>query len=134
MGPAVTALRWGAVGYAAVVIAAEATGNSWTDVAVLVVCVFLTTLRTLLPLELGDERPWPRGVALIDTAVFALATGWSGGTDSPWVFCTLTAVAVAAFGWGTSVALQSGATAVAGVLLGTLASGSDIGLLVDSRR
>ena len=134
VGPAVTALRWGAVGYAAVVIAAKATGNTWTDVAVLAVCVFLTTLRTLLPLELGDPRPWARGVALVDAAVFGLAAGWSGGTDSPWVFCTLAAVAVASFGWGTPVALASGATAVTGVLVDTLASGTDVGELVDSRR
>ncbi len=123
-------MRWGAVGYGLVALAPQRAESGWTDVVLLAVCVFMTTLRTMMPLALGDHRRWPATVPLIDVAVFSVAVGWTGATESPWLLCLLTAVAVAAFGWGPSTALTSGAVSVAIVTVFFEVSGADLTSIV----
>lgn len=123
VGPAITVLRWSSVGYGVVAIAPERVGVGWTDVFLLAICVFLTTLRTIMPLELGATDRLGRATPLVDVVVFAIVVGWSGGTESPWLLCLLTAVGLAAYGWGRRVALLAGACAVVVVTGATQVSG-----------
>ncbi len=113
VGPAVTVLRWGSVGYGLVALTSERTTNGWTAVFLLATCVFLTTLRTIMPLELGATDRLGSVTPLIDVAVFAVVVGWSGATESPWLLCLLTAVGLAAYGWGRRHALVAGTASVA---------------------
>ena len=110
--PATMVLRWAAVGFGVVALAPANTDVGWTDVALLAVCVFLTTLRTIMPLELGRTDRLAVAAPLVDVAVFALAVGWTGATESPWLLCLLVAVGIAAYGWGSRMALLAGTTAV----------------------
>lgn len=123
VGPATTVLRWASVGYGVVAIAPERTGVDWTDVLLLAICVFLTTLRTIMPLELGATDRLGAATPLIDVAVFATVVGWSGATESPWLLCLLTSVGLAAYGWGNRSAILAGAIAVVVVSAATGASG-----------
>lgn len=113
VGSAVTIMRWGSVGFGLVAMAPGNHVIGWTDVILLATCVFLTTLRTIMPLELGRTDRLGRAAPLIDVAVFAVAVGWSGTTESPWLLCLLTAVGLAAYGWGRGAALLAGGGAVA---------------------
>lgn len=99
---------------------------------VLALCVFITTLRTFAPLELGatGSSHW---FAHSDALAFAVAAGFTGGTESPWIFCTMTAVAIAAYGWGWITALFTSGLSILGVLAGIAFSADhDYGVLYDS--
>ncbi len=130
---AITALRWGAVAYGIAVAAPAGIDNSTADVVALGVCVFLTTLRTFAPLSLGDTTWMGRLAPLVDVAVFSLAAGWTGAEESPWAFCAMTAIAIAAFGWGARQALGAGAVAVCLTFAGTVFAGAELSELGDSR-
>lgn len=130
---AVTALRWGAVAYGIAVVAPVGADNTAADVVALGVCVFLTAFRTLSPLRLGTEGTGARALALLDVAVFALVTGWTGAEDSPWVFCAMAAIALAAFGWGARQALAAGAVGVVGVAAGVVLGGWPVEVMWSSR-
>lgn len=123
IGPATTVLRWSSVGYGLVALAPERAVVGWTEVFLLAICVFLTTLRTIMPLELGATDRLGEATPLVDVAVFAIVVGWSGATESPWVLCLLTAVGLAAYGWGNRMALTAGAIAVVLVTGATQLSG-----------
>lgn len=123
IGPATTVLRWSSVVYGIVAIAPDRTGVGWTDVFLLAICVFLTTLRTIMPLDLGASDPLGRATPLVDVAVFAIVVGWSGATESPWLLCLLTAVGLAAYGWGNRTALLAGGIAVVLITVATQVSG-----------
>jgi signal transduction histidine kinase len=130
---AVTALRWGAVAYGIAVVAPAGARNTSTDVIALGACVFLTAFRTLSPLRLGADGSGPRASSLLDVAIFALATGWTGAEDSPWVFCAMTAIALAAFGWGARHAFVAGATGLIGAVAGVVLGGWPLRILWDSQ-
>jgi signal transduction histidine kinase len=130
---AITALRWGAVLYGVAVVAPAGADNSAFDVLALGVCVFLTVFRTLSPLRLGAQANEAKGVAVLDVAVFALVTGLTAAEGSPWVFCTMTAIALAGFGWGARVVLVSGAVGLLGVLAGAALGGRPVHTVWDSR-
>jgi len=130
--PTITVLRWGSVGYALVALGPMRDTATWTDVVTIAVCVFLTTFRTLIPLDLGDLRSPHKWVPLFDVLVFSAAVGWTGGTTSPWYFCMLTAVAVGAFGWGGQIAILGGALAVAAIGLSLEVAGEDLTNFVDN--
>jgi len=134
VAPGITALRWGAVAYAVAVVAPGGSSTTWSEILALAVCVFLTALRTLLPLQLDRPDLRHRAPAVGDAAVFALAAGWTGGTESPFVFCVMAAVAIAAFGWGWWAAATCGGVAVVGVVIGTAVSVSPLSTLADSQR
>ncbi|MEZ5238629.1 MAG: GAF domain-containing sensor histidine kinase [Microthrixaceae bacterium] len=110
--PATLVLRWAAVGFGLVALAPANPEVGWSDVAWLAICVFLTTLRTILPLRLGATDRAGAAAPLLDVAVFATAVGWTGTTESPWLLCLLVAVGLAAYGWGSRTALLAGAGAV----------------------
>jgi signal transduction histidine kinase len=130
---AVTALRWGAVAYGIAVVAPAGADNTAADVVALGVCVFLTAFRTLSPLRLGTVGTGARTVALLDVAVFALVTGWTGAEESPWVFCAMAAIALAAFGWGARQALAAGAVGLVGVAVGVALGGWPAEIMWSSR-
>ncbi|MFM7068595.1 MAG: GAF domain-containing sensor histidine kinase [Actinomycetes bacterium] len=121
--PAIAVLRWGAVIYGTVFAAPAAFRGDTAPIVTLAVCMFLTTWRTIIPLRLASNSWVDRSVALIDVTLFGLAVGYSGGLDSPFIFCLLAACVVVAFGWGAvpggaSLALAAGA-AVTGINLGS---------------
>ncbi len=124
--PAITVMRWGSVGFGLVAIAPSRTDSGWVDVGLLAMCVFLTTLRTLMPLELDDPGRWPSAMPMIDVALFSVAVGWTGATESPWLLCLLSAVCIASFGWGSSMALTVGAISVGLVSIFNEVSGADL--------
>lgn len=107
ISPVVNAFRWAAVMYGMIFGAAEAFEGSYSVVATLAVCLFLTCWRTMIPIRLGSPVRLDRVVGLSDVLVLGLAVGASGGPTSPFAFCVMAGVAVAAFGWG----LANGAVA-----------------------
>ncbi len=121
--PAVSALRWSSVAYGLVFAAPAAFRGQWPPVVALAACLFLTTWRTVLPLRLASTSWTDRAAALLDVTVFGLAVGYSGGLDSPFIFCLLTAAVVVAFGWGAvpggAALTVAVAATVAGVGLGS---------------
>ncbi len=131
VGSAITVARWGSLGFGLVAIAPTRTNSGWTDVILLGMCVFLTTLRTIMPLQLGDRRRFHVLVPLFDVAVFSMAVGWTGATESPWILCLMTAVAVASYGWGRATALSSGALAVVTVSVFFAVAGENLANVFD---
>ncbi len=100
ISPVVNAFRWAAVMYGMIFGAAAAFKGSYSVVATLSVCLFLTCWRTMIPIRLGSRVRLDRVVALTDVLILGLAVGASGGPVSPFVFCVMAGIAVAAFGWG----------------------------------
>jgi len=100
ISPLIMSMRWAAAMFGMIFGTKAALTGDLDVVFSLGVCLFLTTWRTTLPIKLASRRTADRMVAFTDTALFAMAAGFSGGPRSPFVFCVITAVAVAAFGWG----------------------------------
>lgn len=100
VSPAISALRWGAVGYGLVLGAPEAFGGSYGTVMTVAICLFLTTWRTIIPVRLASTRPGDQVVAYGDIVVLGVAVGFSGGIQSPFIFTVMIAMVVVAFGWG----------------------------------
>ena len=121
VSPLVVALRWSAIAYGMIfgTVQVFATGD-FAIVGALTACLFLTTWRTSLPLKLGSPATPVRVAALTDTFIVAVAAGVSGLSESPFRFCVMAAVAVAAFGWGASWAAAATAVGAAGLVLGQL--------------
>ena len=123
VSPVVIALRWSAVMYGMIFGAARVFDEgSYTVVVTLAVCLFLTSWRTSIPLRLGSAITIERTVALTDTVIVALAVGYSGGPESPYKYCVMACVAVVSFGWGYGWLASSIGVAVAGMVVGGLAS------------
>jgi signal transduction histidine kinase len=120
--PAIAALRWSSIAYGMVFAAPAAFRGQWAPVLALAVCLFLTTWRTILPLRLASTSWNDRALSLLDVAVFGMAVGYSGGLDSPFIFCLMTAVVVVAFGWGGvpggAALTVAAASTVTGITLG----------------
>jgi len=117
VSPLVTALRWGAVLYGMVFALDRAInhGNLWV-VATLAIVLFLTVWRTFRPLRLAWDGTIDRLMPISDGLIIAAAVGFSGGFGSPFIFCFMTAVIVAAFGWGLlmgAIVLLSGIAVMA---------------------
>jgi len=123
VAPVVIALRWSAVMYGMIFGAGKVfREGSYSVVLTLTVCLFLTTWRTSIPVRLGSTVVRDRVLALTDTALLALAVGWSGATESPYRFTVHAAVVVAAFGWGYGWMVAALAVAAAGLALGGIFS------------
>ncbi len=122
VSPAISALRWGAVGYGLVLVAPDAFGGSYAAVVTVAVCLFITTWRTIIPIRLASPLLADRAPAFGDVVVIGLAVGYGGGIESPFIFSLMIVMLVAAFGWGYTagaVAVLTGfAAMIAGVLLG----------------
>ncbi len=122
VSPAISALRWGAVGYGLVLVAPDAFGGSYAAVVTVAVCLFITTWRTIIPIRLASPLVADRAPAFGDVIVIGLAVGYGGGIESPFIFSLMIVMLVAAFGWGYTagaVAMLTGfAAMITGVLLG----------------
>ncbi len=99
-----SALRWGALlmGLAFAADPAIKPGAFRLIIAIAIV-VFLTSWRTISPLELGKTSRWAIGLALFDVVAIAAAISPDLGLSTPLVGPLLIAVAVAGFGWGIQV-------------------------------
>lgn len=100
VSPMITAIRSAAVLYGMIFGAAEAFTGSYSAVATLTVCLFITSWRTMIPIKLGSPARIDQIVAQTDILLMAIAIGYSGGTSSSFIFCVIAAIGVAAFGWG----------------------------------
>lgn len=126
VSPAIAAMRWGAVGYGLVLGAPRAFDGSYLTVVTLAVCLFLTTWRTIIPIRLGsgDWTDWLP--AYLDVAVLFLAIGYSGGLESPFIFCGMIAMVVIAFGWGHRAATLALLLGVTSMIVGVAPSGTSL--------
>ena len=126
VSPAISALRWGAVGYGLVLSAPRAFDGSYAAVVTLAVCLFITTWRTIIPIRLGSPLGWEQLPAVLDVAVLSLAIGYSGGLESPFIFCSMISMVVVAFGWGHRAAVVALAVGLGSMLVGVLPGESTI--------
>jgi signal transduction histidine kinase len=133
VSPTISALRWGAVGYGLVLGAADVLEGSYATVVTLAVCLFITTWRTIIPLQLGSDRSFDRGVAFLDVLVLGFAVGYGGGLESPFIFCVVIAVAVISFGWGYFDGAVAFLTAVGVMVAGVVMSGNSLRAQVDDQ-
>ena len=122
VSPAISALRWGALGYGLVFAAPSAFRGSYPAVIATAVCLFITTWRTVIPVRLASDEPLHELAPILDLAVLGVAIGYDGGVQSPYYFCLLAALVVVAFGWGW----LRGAAGL-GVALVALAAGTALG-------
>ncbi|UDY34199.1 GAF domain-containing sensor histidine kinase [Dermatobacter hominis] len=116
VSPSIAVVRWCALGYGLVFSAPDAFRGSYSAVVATAICCFVTTWRTVLPLQLGSVRAVRRIEPLVDVVAFGIAMGIAGGWASPYYFCLLISVAVVALGWGGgsgAIALVVGVAAVA---------------------
>jgi signal transduction histidine kinase len=120
VSPAISALRWGAVGYGLVLGAPDAFDGSYSTVVTVAVCLFITTWRTIIPIRLGSPLWADRAPAFLDVALFSLGIGFGGGLESPFIFCAMTAMVVVAFGWGHRDALAAILIGVVFMAIGVL--------------
>lgn len=127
VSPAVTTLRWAAMGYGLLFTgfefaAPDASSRSYAAVMATAVCLFLTTWRTVLPVRLGSADATDSVPPLLDVVLLGVAVGAADGLGSPYIFCVVVAITVVAFGWGTArgaIALGVGLAAMAlGTVLG----------------
>lgn len=100
ISPIITALRWGALLYGMVYASTEANTGELDVVITLAIAMFITVWRTFRPLRLAWTDLRDRLLPIADAVIVGGAVGLSGGLDSPFIYCLLVAVAVAAFGWG----------------------------------
>jgi len=100
ISPIITALRWGALLYGMVFASTQANTGDLNIVVTLAVAMFLTVWRTFRPLRLAWQDLLDRLLPIADGVIIGAAVGFSGGFDSPFAYCMLVAIAVAAFGWG----------------------------------
>lgn len=106
ISPIITALRWGALLYGMVSASTQAANDGNLAVVItLSVALFLTVWRTFRPLRLAWENPIDRMLPVFDGVILGGAAGLSAGIDSPFVFCVMVAIGVAAFGWGLRLGL-----------------------------
>lgn len=127
VAPAINALRWGALGYGLVFAAPDAFRGSWAAVAATGVCLFITTFRTMMPVQLADHD-WRRALApLLDVAVMGLVVGNDGGVESSYFFCVLAAIMVVAFGWGAVRGLIATVLAIAAMVAGAATGTTGVG-------
>lgn len=127
VSPSIAVIRWCALGYGLLFSAPEAFRGSYSAVVATALCVFATTWRTVLPVQLGSVRAGRRIEPFVDVAVFGVAMGLAGGWASAYYFCLLIAVAVIALGWG---AAAGGLAVLWSVLVvGATAAGAGTSLL-----
>lgn len=129
VSPLITALRWGAVLYGMVPAMLDAVDNGdlWI-VITLAVCLFATVWRTFRPIRLAWEGNTDRAMPIIDSIILGAAVGLSGAFASPFIFCVMVAVIVAAFGWGIVSGLTSIGTAVIAMFVTGQLSGNGFNL------
>jgi len=112
------ALRWVSVLIGLAYAAQNAANGELRVVVTVAVAIFITSLRTLFPLKLGDNSPRAMGAALLDVAMLSAAIGLREGFANPLVGTLFVAVAIAAFGWGLPLGVA--AAVIAGIVTTTV--------------
>lgn len=134
MSPAIAALRWGALGYGLIFAAPAAFRGSYAAVAATAVCFFVTTWRTVLPVQLGASDNFHRVEPFVDVAALGFAMGAWGGWSSPFYFVTLVSVGVVTFGWGAGDGTLALVVTVGAVVVTSIGDGTWIGDVVSDQR
>jgi len=128
ISPIITALRWGALVYGMLYASTEASAGEISVVATLAIALYLTVWRTFRPLRLAWQETLDRILPILDGAIIGGAIGVSGGFDSPFVYCMLVAIAVAAFGWGLLSGVLTILAAMSTMSLVGVATGSPLNI------
>ena len=134
VSPSIAVVRWSALGYGLVFSAPAAFRGSYAAVAATALAVFVTTWRTVLPLQLGSERALRRIEAFVDVAAFAVCMGVAGGWASPYYFSLLIAVTVLSLGWGAGSGLIAVVVAALGVSVTAAVDGTVLSDVVRDQR
>lgn len=127
ISPAISAMRWGTVGYGLVLGAPRAFDGSYATVVTLSVCLFVTTWRTIIPIRLGSPSWSDRVPSFVDVTVLFLAIGYGGGVESPFIFCGMIAMMVVAFGWGHLAAATALGVGLGAMLVGIAVGDTSVG-------
>ena len=133
VSPILTALRWGAVMFGLVFAAPLASEGDLNVVTTLSVVLFMTSWRTFRPNRLASNQPLHQALVFSDAIIIGIAVGWSGGLESPYIFCVVIVALVGAFGWGMARGLAVSAVATISVIAG-LAWASETGLQNEAGR
>ncbi|MFA9564021.1 MAG: histidine kinase [Acidimicrobiales bacterium] len=133
VSPILTALRWGAVMFGLVFAAPLASEGDLNVVTTLSVVLFMTSWRTFRPNRLASNQPLHQVLVFTDAIIIGVAVGWSGGLESPYIFCVVVVALVGAFGWGMARGLSVSAVAIVSVIAG-LAWASETGLTNETGR
>lgn len=134
VSPAIAALRWGALAYGLVFAAPAAFRGSYSAVAATAICFFVTSWRTVIPVQFGAVDLFHRLEPFVDVVALGFAMGLAGGWSSPYYFTLLVAVVVVAFGWGAGEGLASFLVAAAAVTLTTIGDGTAADRVVADQR
>lgn len=134
VAPAVTVGRWGAVGFGIAFSAPQAFDGSYLAVIAAAIALFITTWRTILPTRLAATDPRYRAMAYMDVAFFGIATGITGGLESPFIFTLLVAIGVVAFGWGYMPGMWALGIGIAAMVATIPLSDFDYATQADSQR
>ena len=128
LSPLIAALRWCAVVLGVALEAPEAANGDVGLVLTTSIALYLTTWRTMRPLQLGssDRSQWVMGIT--DTVLLGAAVGVNDGLLSPFSFCMAVAAGVAAFGWGVRHGLAAVGGGVLALGLSSVISGGRFGL------
>jgi signal transduction histidine kinase len=118
VSPILTALRWGAVMFGLVFAAPLASEGDLHVVTTLSVVLFMTSWRTFRPNRLASNDPLQQALIFSDAIIIGVAVGWSGGLESPYIFCVVVVALVAAFGWGMARGLLVSSVATMSVVVG----------------
>ena len=134
VSPSIAVVRWCALAYGLLFSAPEAFRGSYSAVVATALCVFATTWRTVLPVQLGSVRAGRRIEPFVDVAIFGIAMGLAGGWASAYYFCLLIAVAVIALGWGAAAGALAVLWSVVVVGATAAASGTSVVDMVEDQR
>ena len=101
----IAALRWGTVALGMAFALPDAADADPYVVAAAAIAIFLTSWRTVSPIQLGDVSARSIGYALADVVVMAIAVGMQDGFGNPMVGTLYLTIAVVGFGWGLPLGL-----------------------------
>lgn len=134
VSPSISVVRWCALGYGLVFSAPQAFRGSYAAVAATAICCFVTTWRSVLPVQLGSDVASRRVEPFVDLVALGIAMGIAGGWASPYYFCLLIAAAVIALGWGGWPAVAAVAVSMATVAATSAATDSGISEILGDQR
>lgn len=105
------------MGFGIAFSAPQALKGSYLAVVAVAISLFLTTWRTIIPLRLAASDTRNRLSPIIDVALFGVATGITGGLESPFTFALFVSIAIVAFGWGYMPGMWALGTGIATTIL-----------------
>ena len=128
VAPLIAALRWCSVVLGIALTASDAADGDIGLVLTTSICLYLTTWRTMRPIQLGSLDRTQGVLSLTDTALLGAAVGVNEGIGSPFAFCVAVAAAVAAFGWGVRQGVMALAFGFAAMAISSAISDGTLGL------